>query len=416
MTWRFWERVPLTPARVLLLVLAVSVYFRTFRLRVPRDAIMGDERFYVNASRVILGWGVEKGSPYAGAPHGIDPNSEHPALGKLFVAGSMKIFGDDPLGWRLPSLVAGVASIVLVYLIVRAAARDSWLAVMAATIFAFDNLVFVQSRVAMLDMPMLAFLLLAVWLWMLDRPLLAGVACGVGTLVKETGVYGFAALLALALGAVVWDRVRLRTWNRPAVLRTLFLVGGFATVFIGGLWILDLLVTQYNTPWAHLRAMNHYAFLLKRPGGPAGVESWPWKWLANEVQMPYFAVDQHLTSGGREVATRTVIKFVAAMNPVILGTAPLAIAYAGWRAWRLRDRLSIWVVAWVAGNYLLYYPLALITHRTMYIFYFLPTMAAVAVATAQLLRQAPLPRLLIWGYFVGVAIAFADYFPYRNVF
>jgi dolichyl-phosphate-mannose-protein mannosyltransferase len=411
-----WERHYLTPKRVLLLVLGASVFFRTFRLRIPHQAIMGDERFYIDAARIILGWHVAPGNPYAGMPAGIDPNPEHPPLGKLIFAGSMKVLGDDPLGWRLPSILAGIVSIVLVYLIVRAAASDEWLAVIAASIFAFDNLVFVQSRVGMLDMPMLVFLLLAVWLWMLRRPLLAGAACGVAALVKEPAVYGVLGLLALALGAVAWQWARTRTWNRPALLQALFLVGGFVAVSFFGLWILDLAVTPYNTPWAHLRAMEHYAFLLKRPGGPAGVESWPWQWASNQVQMPFYELDESLSVGGHEIGSRPVIRFVAAMNPIILGAGALAFAYVVWRAWRIRDRLSLWVVAWIGANYFLYFPLALISHRTMYIFYFLPTMPALAVATAQLLRQAALPRFVTWGYFAAVGLAFADYFPFRRVF
>ena len=415
MSWRVWERVAVTPTRVLLVVLGASVFFRTFRLRVP-PGVMGDERFYVNAARIILGWHVAPGNPYAGMPAGVDPNAEHPPLGKLLFAGSMKLLGDAPLGWRLPSILAGIASIVLVYLIVRAASHDAWLAVLAATIFAFDNLVLVQSRVAMLDMPMLVFLLLGVWLWMINRPLLAGAACGVAALIKEPGGFGLLALLALAVGSVVADRARSRGWNRAAVLEAVSLVGGFAAVFIFGLWLLDVLVTPYNTPWDHLRAMYHYGSILKRPGGPAGVESWPWQWLGNGVQMPYYELDESLSVGGHHIGSRPVIKFVAAMNPIILGAGALAFAYVVWRAWHFRDRLSLWVVAWVCANYLLYFPIALITHRTMYIFYFLPTMAALAVATAQLLRQAALPRFVTWGYFAAVGLAFSDYFPFRRVF
>ena len=42
------------------------------------------------------------------------------AAGKALMAASMLLFGDSGLGWRLPSLIAGVAGLAAVYGIVRA--------------------------------------------------------------------------------------------------------------------------------------------------------------------------------------------------------------------------------------------------------------------------------------------------------
>jgi predicted membrane-bound dolichyl-phosphate-mannose-protein mannosyltransferase len=91
------------------------------------------------------------------------------------------------------------------------------------------------------------------------------------------------------------------------------------------------------------------------------------------------------------------------------------VSYSAWRAWRLRDRLSAWVVAWIAATYLVYYPLVWLGHRTTYIFYFLPAVPAVAVAIAQLLRHARLPRVVTWGYLLVLLVAFADYYPFRRI-
>jgi hypothetical protein len=161
--------------------------------------------------------------------------------------------------------------------------------------------------------------------------------------------------------------------------------------------------------------MLHYGFALSHRGGPVNTESNPWQWLANQVQMPYFKIDQNLSVGGHVTQRRSVVDFEGAMNPVVIGTAPLAFAYSAWRAWRFRDRLSLWVVAWIVATYLSYYPLVLIEHRTTYIYYFLPAIPAVAVAIAQLLRQAGLPRVVAAGFFVGLAVAFYDYFPFHRL-
>src|SRR5829696_7215898 len=89
------------PEVILLMVLAVSLFFRVLKLNEPDRLTLFDERYYVNAARTILGLPRPSGVPYELFPGGKDPNLEHPPLGKLLIAASIGGAGDNPLGWRL---------------------------------------------------------------------------------------------------------------------------------------------------------------------------------------------------------------------------------------------------------------------------------------------------------------------------
>ncbi len=412
------------------LLLLASLLCRLVNINTPGapNGYIFDEKYYVNAARVILGIpvpppdkpppGQPPGSPnpYVVDPAGIDPNHEHPPLGKVMIAASMRVFGDTPFGWRFPSILMGMLSILLLYGIVRAAADDAWLGLLAATIFSLDNLVLVHSRIATLDIFLVGFFLLGAWAMLRNWPLLAGMAMALATLVKLTGIYGLLALLLFQAGLAFWEWRRTRTWPRISLQTVGWLLVGFVPMLLIGLWMLDLAVTTYHTPWEHLQLMTNYGLSLSRPSGPAGQESYPWQWLINEVQETYFNVYITTTITGQTPLTRPDIVFRGAMNPIIIGAFPLGFAYSVWRTWRLKDPLSLWVVAWVAGVYLPFYPLSMGEHRISYLFYFLPTLPAVSVSLAQLLRQASLPRLVLWGYLAMVLVGFVGYFPFRHLF
>lgn len=404
-----------TPPRLALgLLLLASLWCRLVWLTTPDKASIFDEVYYVNATRIILGVQVAPGEHYAGAPAGLDPNTEHPPLGKAIMAVSMRVLGDDPYGWRIPSVIAGMLAILLLYAIVRAGGGDAWMGVIAATLFSFDNLVLIQSRAGMLDMMLVLFLLCGAWCYLRSWPVLAGAGLALAADVKISGLYGLLAILLCEAARLGLRRRRSHAWNVADVKPVAYLVGSFLVVWIGVLWLLDLKLSSYHNPFDHLHHILQYGVNLTRRGGPANEESYPWQWLANDVQLNYFSTIV-TTTAGSDVLHRYTVNFRGAMNPVIIGSASFGFFYAVWRAWHFQDRLSLWVVTWVIGTYLPYYPLVIVQGRIGYLYYFLPTLPAVAVGLAQFLRQAELPRPVVWGYLVVVLVGFVAYFPFRTI-
>lgn len=415
---RVVERV-LDPATLLPLVLVAALAVRTVWLSLPPNALIFDEAYYVNASRALLGWEVPTGAAYADAPPGLDPNTEHPPLGKLLIAASMAVFGDNGIGWRLPSVAAGMLALIAIYLIVRASGETRRLGILAVGLAAFDNLMLVHSRIGTLDILALSPALLGAWAVLRERWVLAGALIGLAVLFKLTAIYA-----VLAVGILVATRV-LPSWWRNRRIRLRDVTGPLAfavattTVALAGLFALDLRYTTYTNPVEHLRRMVDYGASLRAPVDSVGVcpeaDSDPAQWLFNECQITYLRVDVTVRSGETVIETKPSIDFRGAMNPVLAAAIPIASLFAAWYAVRRRSALALWALAWAAANYLPYVLLALVTDRIMYLYYFLPTIPAVAIALAIFLMRDGQPRAVRWGFIVAYGLGFAAYFPFRQI-
>ena len=403
------------PGRALGVLLVGALVLRLIWIWWPQDSTIFDESYYVNASRVMLGRDVPSGSPYEGATPGIDPNSEHPPLGKALIALSIASLGDGGIGWRIPSVIAGMIALLAIYGIVRASGESAWLGVVAVALFALDNLAFVHSRMGTLDMLFLAPILVGAWLALRGRWALAGAACAVGTLVKLTGAFGLFAILLLEILAIGARWRAGRAVNAQDVRPLLVASISFAVLFLGGLWLLDLAFTGYPDPVSHLQHMLAYGSSLQAPNGPVGIASNPWQWLVNDVEINYLRVAVDTTVDGAVVASQTTIDFRGAMNPILIGAAPIAILYALWATRHSLTRLPAWCLVWAAANYLPYYVLVLAGHRITYLYYFLPVIPAVAVAVALLVLRGGLPRLVQGGFLAAAVAGFVAYFPFRQL-
>jgi 4-amino-4-deoxy-L-arabinose transferase-like glycosyltransferase len=404
------------PGRAFGLLMIVALILRALWLNVPRGSIF-DETYYVNAARIILGWPAT--AHYIGSPAGFDPNTEHPALGKLLIAGSMLIFGDNGFGWRIPSLIAGMISLSAVYLIARDTSKSAWLPVLVTGVVAFDNLTFVHGRIGTLDMLVLAPMLVGSWLALRKRWILAGVAMGIALLIKITALYGVGAVVLYVLltdGPGWWrDRRIPRLDDLRGPLG--FVVITFS-IALAGLTLLDARLSQFPSPIDHIARIFTYGANLSAPittGICPGLDSKPWQWLFNECQITYYSADVTKTAGGVVVSKVSTIAFRGAFNPLLASAIPIAALFTAWYAWRTRNRLALWAITWGIANYVPYLLLAVFTRRIMYIYYALPLVPAVAIGIALLLTRAGLPRFVRWGFLIAYLIGFAAYFPFRQI-
>lgn len=157
-------------------------------------ALVGDEAWYVPAARAWL------------TPGALDPNPNHPPLGKMLIATGMAVLGDQPLGWRVASSLFGLLSVLLTFAFGRALFRSPLAAGLAGALVATDFLAFTESRLATLDTFVSFFLLAGLYCgWRAaraERPVAwlsaAGAMLGLATATKLNGLSGLPILLCFA--------------------------------------------------------------------------------------------------------------------------------------------------------------------------------------------------------------------------
>jgi dolichyl-phosphate-mannose-protein mannosyltransferase len=119
------------------------------RLTIPSKTFF-DEDHYVPAARVLMA-----------LSHTV--NQEHPLLGKELIALGMRLFGDDPLGWRIMPALFGTLGLFAAMRAMWFASLSRFASIAGGILVATNFMFFVISRIAMLDVFMAGFVLVALW-------------------------------------------------------------------------------------------------------------------------------------------------------------------------------------------------------------------------------------------------------------
>ncbi len=93
----------------------------------------------------------------------------HPPVGKWMLAIGEAVFGYGPMGWRIMSALCGTAVVVMIYCAARRLARSTLIGAMAGLLAICDGVLFVQSRMGMLDIFQAFFIVAAFAALLADR-------------------------------------------------------------------------------------------------------------------------------------------------------------------------------------------------------------------------------------------------------
>ncbi|WP_409411408.1 phospholipid carrier-dependent glycosyltransferase [Bradyrhizobium manausense] len=371
-----------------------------------------DEVHYVPAARQML-------EPVLPNPM---LNPMHPPLAKELIAASIATFGDNALGWRYPATLFGALAIVAVYLCGLALFSAQGPAIAAALIAFCNQMVFVQSRIAMLDIFALAFGLLATAAFMhgfrKQKPhllfALAGGLFGLAAACKWSGLFPLATCIAIVAAVRLLQSWRAAfvdakpvDWYRPDLWPD-FRVQHFALCFVAlpALTYLATFVPLHGLSPVELIEAQRRIFADNTTTAIAGhtyQSSWPsWPWLLRPV---WFLFDK--------TAEDRIAAIVFLGNPLVLWPALVALAVVARDVIVARRWDVFLILAFYLGPYLAW---ALLPRTLGFIYYYLPAATAASLALVYVLRRGKLPAWLLWAYVGIAAIGFAIMLPISAAF
>ncbi len=432
------------------MVTAIAAIVRLVHLDRPGHIIF-DEVYYAPNAYALLRYGVEwsvaedGANPVNGAPVFGDSAAYvvHPPLGKWLIAAGEWMFGYTPFGWRFAAALAGIASVLLIARIGRRLFGSTVLGAAAGLLVALDGMHLVMSRVALLDIFLMFFLLAAFGALLLDRDarrrrwlralesgldptrpghagqprfdwrtglpwwrFTAAALLGAATAVKWSALFFVPVFLVLVLW---WEAGTRRSVGVPRPWRSMlrFEWPGLATSAV----IVPLVYLASWTGWlvtghgyyrnlltdrggTHVpvagELYNLYRYHLQIWGFHSGLdashqyESAPWQWLLLARPVAF-----HWSTDGGCAADRCASEVLLLGTPLLWWAFLPAVAVAIWLGFARRDWRVPAVLLPAAAGIL---PWFLIDDRVMFFFYALPAQPFLVLAVVYVLGALATPR------------------------
>jgi dolichyl-phosphate-mannose--protein O-mannosyl transferase len=379
-------------------ILTFALSFRLWRLDTPKGYIF-DEIYYAKNAYSLISSGVELDQ------QGGSEFVVHPPFGKWLIGIGIKLFGNNEFGWRSSSALFGSASVLLIYLIAKRLFKSEFLALSAALLMAVDGLSLVMSRVALLDIFLMFFILLTFYFLLKENYWLSGMAIGLGVSTKWSAAFLIPVLLLLT--------IKIKEINLSQILKR---VGQFVflpmaiyfTSWIGWFvsdkgWARNSGSNPISSLWNyHLEILNFHANLVEKHSYSAN----PWSWLVLGRPTSFY-----YESGNSCGAGECAQEILAMGTPLLWWSAIIAVAITIGFYINTSNRSAEIVLAGFAGTYL---PWFIFQDRTMFYFYSITTLPFLILALIYcfdlLLKYGNYQRVIILFIFV-VGINFIYFLP-----
>ncbi len=266
-------------------------------------------------------------------------NLEHPPLMKYIVMITLLI-SDNPIAWKIPSLVAGSLIVFFAYLIARKVFNEI-AGLLAAIIVFIEPVTRAMSMVAMLDIYVALFSILALYFAVKSRYAYTGIMVGLAGSVKMNGFYHVLSTIISAWRNRKVSNIKLLVYAIIIPLLVYIIVNIPLIIYEGGImkWIdLQLWALSWHTQ-------------SRPPGGPPVANPWDWFLARNSFPLNY---NPNLAA--------------SPSPPLMLLTIPLTIILIP-LAWKEKLKGAGSILAWFWVPIVMFTVLFLIGNRTQYSFY-----------------------------------------------
>jgi len=383
-------------AMLVLILVTLSMRLAIVNFPAPKadkTGLVGDEEYYVNAARKML-----VGEAW---------NNEHPPLAKAFFMLGIILFGDNPLGWRISSIIASSISLALVYGIVFLLCRKKSAAFFAALLFATDIMAFSIGQIAILDAPSMLFVLAGSILLLKGKNDFGGLFFGLASLCKLNAIFASAGVVFfLVLSNFVKRKKGSKFLKDQAIFIVRIFLIAFVTLLIG-LWIYDATYKVFNNPLDHLIYMyNIHGSLRYQPEDVlSGKLILPLQWINPlNPSPPYFPglgyVKEILSSG-------IVVEYYSIYMPLwwsIWALVPISLIETVRKTRRSKEQgIDLFAFVWIAANFFPYVLFGYLMQRWVYPFYFYMSLPGLYTGLSYYLTRSR-PLKIFEGKFLALLI------------
>lgn len=380
------------------IIIGFALALRLWRLNLPKGYIF-DEVYYAKNAASLITNGVELNE------QGAAEFVVHPPLGKWLIGIGIRLFGNNEFGWRIIAAIVGSASVLLIYLIVQRLFGSLFLSNIAAALFALDGLHLVMSRVALLDIFLMFFILLAFYLILRDNLWLSGVVIGFAAATKWSAVFVIPFLILLTVNV---GKANFATWGKRLNQFVLTPIGIYLLSWSGWFistkgWARESRSNLFSSLWNyHVEIMDFHRSLTEQHTYAAN----PWSWLV--LGRPTSFYYESTKNCGAQSCSQEIL---AIGTPILWWAGIFAIAITVGLFIINRDRVSAFILAGIAGTYL---PWFFIQNRTTFYFYAIAIFPFIALSLINVFNWAlnnQINRKLIYGFVITVGINFIYFMP-----
>ena len=343
----------------------------------------------------------------------------HPHLGKMLQAIPVALFGTTPFSYRLMGNLAGIAIVVVMYILGKLIFKNRLFAFLPAFLMAFDNLHFSQTRIGTVDGFLILFCLTSA-LFMFkyislgkNAPLkkklinlfFCGLFLGLGICVKWIAFYAGLGLALLFFGKMIYDSFKAKKFDMQNIIIILFCILFF--IVIPGIIYVSLYF-NFETVYGKICNMDDFLKLTQDmfsfhstldANHPFSSPWYTWPIMLKPVWFYVAEIGENLTSTISNIG-----------NPAIWWFSVIALVFLFVQTILKKNKENIFILIMYLSVWVPY----IFIGRVMFLYHYFMALPFVLLAVTSFLKwiyEKTNKKWIIWSYLIVVFIMFWIFYP-----